>query len=438
MGKVKEFIKSNCPNFTSFIQLEKQRFRVNTSRKEYKSIIDETRQHYKKIEDKLRNRSGKLRIGAYVPYDTSFSAYSLFDLLISNSDLYEVKLVIIPVTCRGREHLVSAYHKTKESLSNRFGIDYIMDGWNEEDDTFIDCSSYFDIVYLSNPYDSMVNEIHGVEYLSKKDILPFHINYGFTADSYSSFYIFPSLAFSLFWKVFIENNMTAKDMKKYQLCKADNVIVTGYSKMDGLSHFKKENYEKKRVLICPHHTVNYSKLSLSNFLSFYDLIPELPSHFPGIEFIFRPHPLLFTNLVNEKMWSQEKVSEYLDKIKEAGIVYSFEGDYMKLFVNSDGMIHDCNSFIGEYLYTKNPCCYIIKNDYSKNLSGLGKKCMKMYYHADSREKIFSFLNNVIMHENDPLKTKREKFYKTLAINYPHVSEMILREITIKNGENSAN
>lgn len=38
------------------------------------------------------------------------------------------------------------------------------------------------------------------------------------------------------------------------------------------------------------------------------------------------------------------------------------GDYLQSFVDSDGMIQECSSFLTEYLYTDNFGCYLLKND----------------------------------------------------------------------------
>lgn len=201
--------------------------------------------------------------------------------------------------------------------------------------------------------------------------------------------------------------------------------------MDSLVKFTEKKSERKRIIIAPHHTVNYPEFPLSNFVEYADYFLKLPKLFPQVDFIFRPHPLLFTNMVNAGFWTNDQVQEYIEKIKQNGMIYSVGGDYFDIFVNSDAMIHDCSSFVVEYLYTGKPCCFMAKKNYKKIFSTLGKTCLKNYYMAFNTQQITEFIENVIIKGKDELKTKRENYAKeNLALNYPNVSKKILEEIII--------
>ena len=113
------------------------------------------------------------------------------------------------------------------------------------------------------------------------------------------------------------------------------------------------------------------------------------------------------------------------------MIYSVGGDYFDIFVNSDAIIHDCSSFVVEYLYTGKPCCFMAKKNYKKIFSVLGKSCLKNYYLAFDKEQITDFIENVVINGNDKLKKKREIYAaKNLALNYPNVSKKILSEISL--------
>ena len=88
------------------------------------------------------------------------------------------------------------------------------------------------------------------------------------------------------------------------------------------------------------------------------------------------------------------------------------GSYVELFAFSDGMIHDCCSFVGEYLYTNKPVMYISKNN--KIPEGIdnefGKLCYKQHYYGYEISEIDNFINQVI-NEQDPLKNQRDMFVK---------------------------
>lgn len=401
-------------------------------RKKNEKTIKSTRQHYKEVEQKIKNRNGQpLRFASYVVYDSTFAAYGLMDLMLNNPTNYSPKIVICPDVARGKENLKNQYKKTKDFFVKKYGKDFVLDGYDETTNTFFDYSSEFDIVYCANPYDSMVNEVHSIKYLSTQNVLPVYINYGCLVDQYSYKYVMPLLEMSLFWKVFADENYSLKDFHKYELCKGNNVEITGYAKMDALADCVIKKSKRKRVIIAPHHTINAKVLPLSNFLELSDFILELPRKYPNIDFIFRPHPLLFTNMVNEVGWKQSQVEDYIKSVEESGMIYSCGGDYLEIFANSDAIIHDCASFIMEYLYTSNPCCFVAKKQNKDIFSKLGQNCLKYYYLAYNKNEILNFIDAVVQSETDPLKIKREKFLKEkIAINYPNVSKKILEIISL--------
>lgn len=423
---VKSLVKKVLPKpFIEFLIRKKNYFK-------YHSLIQNTYKHYAEVENKIKSKKGRLNVAAYVIYDSTFCAYDLFDLMMADLNNYNPKIVIIPDVSRGENHMKRQYNESRNFFVKKYGSEYILDGWIEDTNSFEDYSSIFDIIYLANPYDNMVNDVHSISFLSKKDVLPIYISYGCMPDFYGCKMIMPMKEISLFWKVFADNEMSYKDYCKYELVKGKNVVLSGYAKMDALEKFIERPRQKKTVIIAPHHTINNSALPLSNFVKYQDFYLELPKIFPQVDFIFRPHPLLFTNMVNLGYWTDNDVNNYLKKIEFCGMKYSVGGDYFDIFVNSDAMIHDCSSFVVEYLYTGKPCCFMAKQNYKKIFSTLGKECLKNYYLAFNEKQIIDFIKNVVIDGDDSLASERKEFTeKNLAINYPNVSKVILQEITIQ-------
>ncbi len=431
---LKKTLKKICPKFILNFYIDhlyekivrcKNRFR-------YSRLIKTTAAHYRQVEKAIRQRtSSPLRFASYVEYDASFSAYGLMDLMLADPQHYDAKIVVIPDITRGKENLVNQYKLTKEFFVKTYGAENVLDGYDIATDTYKDYSDQFDIINLANPYDEMVNEVHGIKYLSTRNVLPVYISYGCMPDKYGCNVTMPLLEISLFWKVFADNKLSYQDYKKYELAKGKNVSCTGYAKMDQLAKVKEIKREKKTIVIAPHHTINNPALPLSNFLKYSDLILELPEKFPEVNFIFRPHPLLFINLINEGFWTKEEVEAYKNKLKELGITYSYGGNYFDIFVNSDAIIHDCSSFVVEWLYTDKPCCFAGNEKFKKIFTRLGKKCLENYYLAFNREEICNFIEEVVIKGNDSLKDKRLHFANNhLKLNYPYVSKVILSQINI--------
>ncbi len=151
--------------------------------------------------------------------------------------------------------------------------------------------------------------------------------------------------------------------------------------------------------------------------------------FPDVDFVFRPHPMLFSNLMENRIWNKEKINDYLNKIESIpNIRYDCSDYYFDTFVNSDAMIHDCGSYIAEYLYTMKPCCYMMKSEEEtmNTLLPVGKECMSHYYKALTKDDIIDFVQHVVIEGNDYMKEAREAYSKKeIMVNYPKVSEFIV-------------
>lgn len=424
-----ESIKESLCIFHRFLQRKKNEIK-------YAKLFQETEVHYRKLVEKLHDAK-RIRFGAYVVYDSTFGAYELMDLMLRNNSKYDPKIVIIPDTSRGIKQLRDQYICTKVFFVKKYGIEYVVDGYDINTDSFLDVSKNFDVLYCANPYDIMVNKIHQIRYLSKKDVLLISISYGFDALNYAMKFVTPSLEMSLFWKVFVETRYTYEEYKKYQLVHAKNVCLSGYAKMD--SYFKavlqvgtkpiKSKY-KKKIIIAPHHTVKNDILPLSNFLSYYNFIIELATIFPDANFVFRPHPLLFVTLVNMKIWTENDVSIYLKRLHCAGIEYSTGGDYFTLFASSDAIIHDCGSFITEWLFTGKPCCFVVRSSKTfRHLSKLGRKSIKYYNIAYNKNDIIAFIKKILSGSSFIDYSKDQELLDNIKINYPNVAETILQQIS---------
>ena len=210
--------------------------------------------------------------------------------------------------------------------------------------------------------------------------------------------------------------------------KAKNAYISGYVKTDNFSELRKKERKHKTIIIAPHHSIHEFGLC-SRFLQYAEFFLELPEKYPNIDFILRPHPLLRNTLNSPEFWGEEKTNQYFKKITSyPNLKYDAASDYYQTFINSDGIIHDCGSFLPEYLFAGNPCCYLLKNKESINkyFNELGKECLKQYYQAYNEHDIINYIENIVLAGKDSKKNEREHFVNTiLKVNYPHVSETIV-------------
>ena len=388
--------------------------------------------HYQNVIESIR-QSGrtKLNFAAYVIYDSTFGLDCVFKKMMTDTEHWNPMIVVIPDIYREREHAEKTYRQTKEFFIKKYGKEYVLDGWDTNTNVYFDHLDKFDLIYYANPYDAMVHKYHKIVYASTKNVLPVYVSYGYDVGRLTTLDRIKKPELNLVWKLFADTTYMYDDYVKEQVVKGRNVVLAGYSKMDNLQNYQATHHARKKILITPHHTVTRKDIPLSNFIKYSDLILELPLMFPNIDFVFRPHPLLFTTLINEGLWTHDKVDQYIAAIEARGIEYSTGGDYLQLFAECDAIINDCGSFTVEWLYTGKPGCFVYKDELNEGLlTTLMNKAITAYTVARSKDDIIEFVKK-ISEDMDEHNYEMEPWVKeNIAINYPDVSSFLIKEMNI--------
>ncbi|MBQ3060686.1 MAG: hypothetical protein IJD16_10315 [Desulfovibrio sp.] len=433
-----EYIKSVNSDIYNIIKKD-----INLYNKGTKHTIDKVCKYnifeeYRKTITNIKRSialGNKIKTVFLVNMTSMFPAEELMCRLMTE-EKFDVSLFVIPDVRFGNNEMIKILKSTFKELNKKYNFTKLAvtienDKITEYHDIIIDA----DLVCYPSPYDisySLYNPHHAF----KNKILNFHINYGFFRSKYD-WTTYKRDNYNNFWKIFIETKYNLEDYIKYGQCCGMNAVLTGYSKMDSLyKYLNNKKYKKrKKIIIAPHHSVEggyNNTLSLSNFLNYSDFILTLPSNYPEIDFIFRPHPALFIFLRSYKKWGEKKTNQWIDKLcSYKNIEYSTDGNYFKIFAESDGIIQDCGSFLVEYFYTGKPCCYMLKRktDIDEKFSYLGKKCLNHCYIAYSKKDISNFIENVIILDNDIKKEKRDEFSKKeIMINFPHATDTVISHI----------
>ena len=376
---------------------------------------------------KIIQQQKKIKVAFIVIFKSTFPARSVFEIMIKSS-LFDPYIIVVPNVSRSKQYQDELYEDTLNSFRGEFKS-RVISGYDIQKNEYIEFKDEYKIVFFANPYKVLVHKYHDISYFLDKNTLPIYANYGFAAITYWKEVINTDF-YNYLWKVSIENQDNMLYLEKNEVIKGINGVVTGYLKMYKLIDEKTDPLRRPTIMICPHHTVTgWKKLDISNFLKYSELFLKLPRLYPQIDFIFRPHPLLFPNLLDHKIWTKQEIEDYIKRISSFNnVVYDTSDNYFDKFVNSDAMIHDCGSFIAEYLYTKKPCCYMMKTKEStyEGLIPFGKKCMDNHYHALSEEDIMAFIDDIVVGGKDKLRRIREEFVeKELKINYPNSSRFFV-------------
>ncbi|RTR05360.1 CDP-glycerol glycerophosphotransferase family protein [Halomonas nitroreducens] len=221
------------------------------------------------------------------------------------------------------------------------------------------------------------------------------------------------------WKIFMPHQFSMERARLVAANQAVNCEVTGYPSCESLlvnckggkRAWKEQKPEKKKFIFSPHHSINEDAESrLSNFLEYAEFMVELMRKYSNeTQWSFKPHPLLKSKLYIHPDWGRYKTDKYYSLWESSDNSQLDEGEYGDLFLQSDAIIHDCSSFIVEYLLVEKPCLYLASNDKQIGLiNDYGLKALKAYDIAKDKQDIEAFLVSVI-HGGRRLKSTHVQF-----------------------------
>jgi CDP-glycerol glycerophosphotransferase (TagB/SpsB family) len=240
---------------------------------------------------------------------------------------------------------------------------------------------------------------------------------------------------NLVWKIFSETPIHGEIASQMQSNKGQNCIVTGYPGFDPIllnknpkAVWKNKNPALKKIIWAPHHSMTELN-KVSNFLEYYDFFFELAINYKDkLQIAFKPHHLLRVKLESDFYWGKEKTDIYYNKWADLPNGQLENGDYIDLFLTSDVLIHDCGSFMAEYLITGKPSLFMVRDESIMDYwSTFGEKAIEAHYQSRNKKQVIDFIENVVLNENDWMKEERNAFVKNTLLpkNKATASENIL-------------
>ena len=228
------------------------------------------------------------------------------------------------------------------------------------------------------------------------------------------------------WKLFYSTELHRQDAKQYcTFNRGRNVEVVGYPTADDflsgnyVDEWKPQPFKKKRVIWAPHFTISFGgPLKQANFLWMACFMLELAKKYSNeLQFVFKPHPRLFTELCKHKDWGEERAKEYYRTWATMENTQLQTGEFVDLFMTSDAMIHDSGSFGVEYHYSGNPVMYVADNfeEQVADMALFGQLAMRQHYVGKCKQDIIDFIENTVIGGNDPMKEGRARFVQDYLI-----------------------
>lgn len=357
-------------------------------------------------------RKDKINI-VFIASSLSMWRYQNIYALLSKHPRFKVSIVIVPFAPYSKDQQKNDII-TLKTYFDSLGIQYYL-GDSTSKNVLKDLCP--DILFYPQPYGGHYN--YQYDYFYFKNRLLCYYPYAFWMSANDWSYNMPLHNYA--WKLFYSTELHRKDAQTFSFNKGRNVEVVGYPNADNFllkEHndvWKPQAKRKKRLIWAPHFTIfSDGYVTQSNFLWMSDFMLELTDKYADrIQFVFKPHPRLLTELYKHEDWGKDKATRYYEEWKTRENTQLEEGEFIDLFMTSDAMIHDSGSFCVEYHYSGKPVMYIADNfeEQLKEKGDFGKTAMRLHYVGTCKEDIINFIENVILRGDDPMKMDREHFYK---------------------------
>lgn len=319
--------------------------------------------------------------------------------IMNDSNSFEVVPIIVP-----------QYDNTKNGCSTIYQDSFFDKYPNaveavNEDGTVINMESLeLDYVFYQRPYNQYLPfELQSgqLSKIAKCCLIP----YGFVgAENFISEVTKRNFVGDMYF-LFCESDYLCKIVKKKyffsHMLKVQFFESLGYPCLEKYSVI--DRTEIRSILWTPRWCFN-KELVRSTFLENRELFLELAIQYNDMEFVFRPHPLMFEEIIKIGKMSREEIDQYKDNLKSNGIKYDSGTMVDEALDNSDLLITDYSSIIINYFLTGKPIIYC---ESPAELTEEYKKIIDCCYVAKSPEDIKKYCNDLLS-GNDPLKEKRIK------------------------------
>ncbi len=376
----------------------------------FKFRMHETKKNHLKEIERLRGKA-TIKVLFLVSYPAIWKYKNLYNYL-SGSERYNPFVLIIPTFLKENDELTDMAKAYDFFFEHGYNV---IKSYNEEDNSWLDIRKVIDpeIVFFTFPYHYTRPEYRIENFLDK---LTCYTPYTFQINNkvhlhYDMFFQ------NALWRFFYQTPIHREIAQNTARNRGVNGVITGYPGLDDFLFNQKKRLPKKgakkQVIWAPHHTIEGfgTDLNFSNFTTLCNFFLELVDHYQDeIFFTFKPHPFLKNRLYNSEGWGKKKTDEYYRQWKESEYCDCNESSYEELFWKSDAMIHDCDSFMAEYISLNKPSLYTRKDDIvTVRMNEFGKLVYRVHYHASGKKDILDFIERVVLGEDDYLKDERKVF-----------------------------
>ncbi len=370
-----------------------------------------------KIQNKYQNNE-KIRVGFFVNQNAKWNAENLYNLFADHKAFEPVVLVTAYDTLHKQKDL------TKDSVEENYNFfkstgKNVLKAYDEDDHKYLDLKQFdIDILFYQQPWG--FDKTQSIDVVSNYSLCCYYA-YGISVlDCALEVRPFHEKLYSYF----VPNEQTFQHLKKYEINDLSNMKIVGYPKLDVYNNLTKEETPKKTIIYAPHHSYNRG-LHIGTFDKLGEKILEFAKQHNEYNWIFKPHPDLKEVLYKDRRFGKKFVDEYYQEWSELGQSYE-KGNYFEMFMNSDLLITDCDSFLLEYMPTLSPIIRLERKG-ATNLSELGQEIIKGIYRVNNFKEFEKIFNDLMLNNSDNLLESRKNITENIIRKTKNASGNIIKE-----------
>ncbi|GAA5522418.1 CDP-glycerol glycerophosphotransferase family protein [Aliifodinibius salicampi] len=381
------------------------------------SIADQIRQYQQRYEQVLKRLKNKsvITVGFQVIH-RSIWKYDRIYQLMDQDPFFNPVVFVCPYLREGKKQMLEEMNDTCELMESK-GYETIKT-YDERNDSWINIKEKVqpDIVFFSVPFDYTEDQ-YRIHHFT--DSLSCYVPYFFTTNGKEGGN-YDGPFHNLVWRNFYETDIHKRYAQKYARNNAENVVVSGYPQLDNFLYESADSVsdpwpftDHKKIIWAPHHTIDGQGqgLNYSTFKQYHAVFKDMAREYADhIQIAFKPHPMLKEKLYKDEEWGKVRADHYYQFWDEVENGLLEQSDYTDLFLTSDALIHDCSSFMAEYLSTSKPALYLLHDDnVDSRLHEFGKMALDNHYHAKDTEDIHVFVKSQVLKGRDPMQKERLQF-----------------------------
>ncbi len=386
--------------------------------KSFKTLLQDLRIIPAFLQERRIKRQGPpIKVGFLCQYIPAWTKTEDLYCRMKKDDRFEPYLICVP------DRITNNQLDSSECMKNDTYDYCITHGYPEAinaligKDTWLDLKT-MDLAYIfhARPYNHLLPASYTTRHVSRysrvclimygigfsSDLARVSLNRNFMAYTY---YYFAGLPFM--------RTLNMKNNRRLHRLNLQKTECYGYPMLEHLKSFKNAaspswefSESDFRVLWTPRWTTDKA-LGGSNFFTYHEELLTYAAAHPEVDFLFRPHPLMFSHFIETGELTEEEAADYISRCDALpNVSLDKELGYEATFWNASVLVSDISSIMVEFFITGKPIIFCASN-MALDLSEGMKRMLEGCYIAHNKQELFAHLQ-ALKDGQDPLKELREK------------------------------